>query len=72
MTTKRFDLKQLEKSGITPARLYAKCYERVTEGAGYQMFGYDWPTIKVTHPHLAAVMWECVRIHHEVSGDQRS
>ncbi len=33
-------------------RWYGKLWERITRGDGYQPFGYDWPTMNVTHPHF--------------------
>ncbi len=32
------------------ARLYRRAYDRMREGDGYQMFGYDWITLKLTKP----------------------
>lgn len=31
-------------------RLYTRVYDRMTAGGGYQPFGYDWVTIRVTLP----------------------
>ena len=33
-------------------RFYRKLWEHVTHGDGYQPFGYDWPTLNLTHPHF--------------------
>jgi len=32
------------------ARAYRKLWERITQGDGYQPFGYDAPTLAITHP----------------------
>lgn len=31
-------------------RAYRKLFAKVTEGDGYQPFGYDVPTMKIIHP----------------------
>lgn len=31
-------------------RLYRKAYHKMTERDGYQPFGYDWITLKITRP----------------------
>ena len=31
-------------------RLYGKIYDRYTANDGYQMFGYDWQTLRSTRP----------------------
>jgi hypothetical protein len=36
-------LKQIE-------RAYRKLWKHITEGDGYQPFGYDAPTLRMTHP----------------------
>ena len=31
-------------------RWYRKLWDRITRGDGYQPFGYDTPTLRITHP----------------------
>ena len=31
-------------------RAYRRLWEHMTAGDGYQPFGYDWPTLDITHP----------------------
>lgn len=31
-------------------RLYDKAYRRMSAGDGYQPFGYDWVTLRITKP----------------------
>jgi hypothetical protein len=33
-------------------RFWHKLFDRVTEGYGYQPYGYDWPTMRISHPGL--------------------
>ena len=44
-----------------PEKVYRKCYRYLAKSSGYQTFGFDWPTLRLTHPHLARVMWECLQ-----------
>jgi len=44
-----------------PQRLYRQCYRYLQRTSGAQLFGFDWPTLRLTHPHLARVMWECLQ-----------
>jgi len=48
-------------SGLSKDRLYRILYRHVTSGAGYQMFGMDWPTLKVCYPQIASTMRACLR-----------
>ena len=48
---------------ITPAltqaqkdRLYRAAWQRMTQGDGYQPYGYDWPTIRASHPGWYATL----------------
>jgi hypothetical protein len=43
-------LSQLTNTQID--RLWRKVYDRITEGGGYQPFGWDWPTLRITRPGL--------------------
>ena len=44
-----------------PEKVYRKCYRYLNKHSGYQPYGFDWPTLQMTHPHLARVMWECLQ-----------
>jgi len=44
-----------------PQRLYRQCYRYLQRTSGAQPFGFDWPTLRLTHPQLARVMWECLQ-----------
>lgn len=45
-------------------RFYCRLYDRMTEGDGYQPFGYDWVTMRICRPGWYAAilrlnrMWE--------------
>ena len=60
------DLRQLTATQIV--RLWDTTWKRMTKGDGYQPFGYDWITLKITHPGfydiLMACRWEMLRRLH--------
>lgn len=54
------DLHKLSDREVT--RWYSKVYRRIRY-QGADMFGLDWATIRLTHPHKAAVLSE---LHAEI------
>jgi len=44
-----------------PERLYRQCYRYLQRTSGAQPFGFDWPTLRLTHPQIARVMRACLQ-----------
>ncbi len=42
-------------------RFIYRVWERLTAGAGYQPFGFDYPTLNAIHPHLTRVYQQAVK-----------
>jgi hypothetical protein len=42
-------------------RFICRLWERMTAGAGYQPFGFDYPTLCAIHPQLAPLYVQAVR-----------
>ncbi len=49
-----------EPSTTQLERRYARLYDKVTRGSGYQPFGYDRRTIEIYHPGFTAA-WRRLR-----------
>jgi len=41
-------------------RLYTKMYRHLVKASGYQMFGFDMRTLRITHPQIANKMQEII------------
>ena len=46
-------------TGLSHDRLYRILRKRLQREDGYQMFGYDYPTLRMTRPQIASVLYEC-------------
>jgi len=57
--TTAYDLRSLTTNQLL--RLYHRAWERMTDGDGYQAFGYDAPTLWMTHPGWMCVL-HCIRL----------
>ncbi len=44
-------------------RLYCRLDSMMREGMGYQPFGYDWPTLRITRPGLYVAMKAVIHCH---------
>jgi hypothetical protein len=47
-------------TGLSCERFYRILYKRLTLQSGYQMFGFDWVTLRLTSPDFARRMRECL------------
>lgn len=45
------------------ARAYNKLWQHCTRDDGYQPYGYDWPTIRITMPGLVAAIMRLQALH---------
>lgn len=48
------------------ARLYNKAFNRMTRGDGYQPFGYDAPTLRLTRPAWFATLRSIAQAHNSL------
>ena len=44
-------------------RFWNRLFERVTAGYGYQPYGYDWPTMRASHPGLWPAFVRLEQLH---------
>ena len=42
--------------GLTNDRLYRKIYGYLVKVSGYQPYGFDMRTLRLTHPHIHAIL----------------
>ena len=48
-------------------RFWNRLFRKVTEGYGYQPYGYDWPTMKAAHPGLWPAYLRLQELHDAAS-----
>ena len=48
-------------------RLYNRAYERMARGDGYQPWGFDWPTIRLTKPGWYRALKIIIATHNEAA-----